>query len=59
MKYIYILGLEHSGTTLTDHMLSAHPRVTGVGEVAQFFSVDHMRHYLRDNDGANVSFGKR
>jgi len=47
MKYIYILGLEHSGTTLTDHMLSAHPRVTGVGEVAQFFSVDHMRHYLR------------
>jgi len=46
MKYIYILGLEHSGTTLTDHMLSAHPRVTGVGEVAQFFSVDHMRHYF-------------
>jgi len=63
MKYIYILGLEHSGTTLTDHMLSAHPRVTGVGEVAQFFSVDHMRHYLRkwgELDDHNVcSCGQR
>jgi len=46
MKYIYILGLEHSGTTLTDHLLSAHPEVVGLGEVAQFFSPSHMQNYL-------------
>jgi hypothetical protein len=46
MKYIYILGLEHSGTTLTYHLLSAHPNLIGLGEVAQFFSPTHMQHYI-------------
>lgn len=46
MKYLYILGLEHSGTTLTDHLLSAHPKITGLGEIANFFSPERMSHYL-------------
>ncbi len=46
MKYIYIAGLEHSGTTLTDHLLSQHPKVIGLGEIASFFSPTHMNHYM-------------
>lgn len=46
MKYIYILGLEHSGTTLTDHLLSAHPKVVGLGEISNFFSPPRMNYYL-------------
>lgn len=45
MKLIYILGLEHSGTTLTDHLLSSHSKVLGLGEIAAFFSTSHMSHY--------------
>lgn len=46
MKLVYILGLEHSGTTLTDHLLSSQQDVIGLGEVASYFSSKHMRHYL-------------
>lgn len=45
MKLIYILGLEHSGTTLTDHLLSTHPKVLGLGEINSFFSTQHMSYY--------------
>ena len=46
MKIIYVVGLEHSGTTLTDHLLSTHPNILGLGEVASFFSPEHMRQYI-------------
>jgi len=45
VKIIYILGLEHSGTTLTDQLLSAADGVVGLGELAGFFSPEHMRNY--------------
>lgn len=47
MKYIYIAGLEHSGTTLLDHLLSQHPQMLGLGEIASFFSPSHMKRYMR------------
>jgi len=47
MKYIYIAGLEHSGTTLTDHLLSQHPNFIGLGEIASFFSTIHMNQYMK------------
>lgn len=46
MKYIFIAGLEHSGTTLIDHSLSYCPAVIGLGKVASFLSSQHMRHYM-------------
>ncbi len=46
MRIIYIAGLEHSGTTLTDHLLSSRPGVLGLGEVSSFFSPRHMRQYM-------------
>jgi len=45
IKLIYILGLEHSGTTLTDYLLSAHESVIGLGEIGSFFSPAHMKQY--------------
>lgn len=45
MKVVYILGLEHSGTTLTDQLLSGCSGVVGLGEVAGYFSLSHMQHY--------------
>ena len=45
MKLIYILGLEHSGTTLTDQLLSSNEGVVGLGEVANYFSESHMAQY--------------
>jgi hypothetical protein len=47
MKYVYIAGLEHSGTTLVNHLMSAYPDVLGLGEVASFFSTGHMKNYMR------------
>ncbi len=47
MKVIYILGLEHSGTTLTDQLISGASGVVGVGEVARYFSPQQMSHYHR------------
>lgn len=46
MKYVYITGLEHSGTTLVTHLLSQHPKTLGLGEVASFFSPSHMKYYI-------------
>lgn len=46
MKIYYIVGLEHSGTTLSDYLLSAHPSVLGLGEISQFFSPSHMQRYM-------------
>lgn len=46
MKYVYITGLEHSGTTLLTHLLSQHPKALGLGEVASFFSPSHMNYYI-------------
>ncbi len=47
MKFLYIGGLEHSGTTLTEQLLSSHPRSLSLGEIASFFSPSHMQAYLR------------
>lgn len=46
MKVLYIVGLEHSGTTLTDHVLSSHPKTIGLGEISAFFSPSHMQQYM-------------
>ena len=47
MKLIYIVGLEHSGTTLTDHLLSRYEGALGLGEVANYFSPKHMENYFQ------------
>ena len=47
MKLVFILGLEHSGTTLTDYLLSLQPNVLGLGEIASFLSASHMRQYMQ------------
>lgn len=46
MKYVYILGLEHSGTTLTDYLLSKLPNAIGLGEIASFLKPEHMQMYM-------------
>jgi hypothetical protein len=46
MKFIYIAGIEHSGTTLTEQLLSSHPRVLSLGEITSFFSPSHMHNYM-------------
>lgn len=48
MKLIYVAGIEHCGSTLTDYLLSRHPATVGLGEVASFFSPAHMQAYLRE-----------
>lgn len=47
MRYIFITGLEHSGTTLTDFLLSKVPDSIGLGEVASFFDPGHMQNYMQ------------
>lgn len=47
LKYIYIAGVEHSGTTLTNYLLSCAPNAIGLGEVTQFFDPEHMRLYMQ------------
>lgn len=46
LKYIFVAGLEHSGTTLLCHLLASQERVLALGEVAQFFSSGHMKNYF-------------
>ena len=46
MKYIYILGLEHSGTTLTDYLVSGLPNAIGLGEIHSYFDPKHMQNYM-------------
>ena len=45
MQFVYISGLEHSGTTLLNHLLAQDEACLGLGEVASFFSPAHMRQY--------------
>jgi hypothetical protein len=47
LKIFYILGLGHSGSTLTNHLLSSQPGFLALGEVAQFFSPQHMVNYTK------------
>lgn len=47
MKLVYVAGMEHSGTTLTDYLLSSHPRAIGIGEAAGFFSPAQFDERLR------------
>ena len=46
MKLLYVVGLEHSGTTLISHLLSEHENYIALGEIAAFFSHSHMQRYL-------------
>lgn len=46
MKYLYVTGLEHSGTTLVTQLLAQDPRTLGLGELAVFFSPEHMKRYI-------------
>lgn len=46
MKYLYIAGLEHSGTTLLNQLLGADRMAVPVGEIFQFFSPEFMAGYL-------------
>lgn len=48
MKILYIGGLEHSGTTLTEQLLSSHPFSVSLGEIASFFSPSRMHAYFRE-----------
>lgn len=47
MKFVYIAGLGHSGTTLLNQLLTQGPAVVSLGEVASFFSKAHMTMYMR------------
>src|SRR4249919_2753545 len=47
MKLVFVAGMEHSGTTLTDYLLSGHPRAVGIGEASTFFSPTHMAEWTR------------
>ena len=62
MKLIYVAGIEHCGSTLTDYLLSRHPAAIGLGEVASFFSPEHMKLYLQQwgsyPDARQCSCGK-
>jgi hypothetical protein len=46
VQFIYVAGLEHSGTTLLAHLLGAHPATLCLGEVAIFFSPTSMRQFM-------------
>jgi len=46
MNYLYIAGLEHSGTTLLSELLAVRSSVLSLGEVGVFFSPSHMKCYL-------------
>lgn len=46
MKYIYILGQDHSGSTLVSQILSTDPKSLALGEVYNFFSSPHLKKYI-------------
>ena len=43
MRVIYIAGAAHSGSTLLDMMLNAHPEIMSVGEVLKLNNVKHSK----------------
>lgn len=45
MKVVYILGLEHSGTTLLSQLIGSVRNTLALGEVEQYFSDSHMEFY--------------
>jgi len=47
MKYLYIAGLEHSGTTLLSHLIGQHENFLALGEIAALFSTSHMDQYFK------------
>lgn len=47
MKLIYIVGMEHSGTTLTDKYVGQQLNASSLGEIKGFCDVEHMGNYLR------------
>ena len=43
---IFVIGMPRSGTTLTEQILAAHPRVYGAGEVPDFeIALDSVREH--------------
>jgi len=46
MKFMYIAGLEHSGSTLLNEQMAQRSQVLGLGEVGNFFSPQHMEAYI-------------
>jgi hypothetical protein len=46
VRYLFIAGLEHSGTTLTEDLLARRTGGVGLGEVAAMFSPPLMERYL-------------
>ena len=56
---IYIFaGLEYSGTTVRDYLLSQSQGAAGLGQVHQFLSSNHMVNYMRqwvDQDDVEIS----
>ncbi|MCH2133711.1 MAG: sulfotransferase [Phycisphaerales bacterium] len=38
---VFVLGMFRSGTTLTEQILSAHPRIAGAGELGQMLQLTH------------------
>lgn len=54
---IYIAGSGHSGTTLLDMMLDAHPAIVGVGEIMNFAQRSN-GHFTLNHEGSKCSCGE-
>ena len=55
LKVVFIASLSHSGSTLLDVMLNAHPKVASVGELKQlvrFAQLDKTKNRLQCTCGA-------
>ena len=48
---VFIVGMPRSGTTLLEHMLAGHPRITGAGELPFFTALEQTRRTLHDAAG--------
>lgn len=57
MKYLYVLGLEHSGSTLLSQLVSNLPDCMSLGEVTHFLSASHMQDHAR-RWGKEVGYGR-
>lgn len=57
MKYLYVLGLEHSGTTLLSQLVSSLPNCMSLGEVMHFLSAPHMESHA-SRWGKEVGYGR-